>query len=159
MTSLASSQPAGEPNVIPLRALLAVGFVLLTACNDVVTIDEVITESAAVVDDRLIGDWLESDGTDRARIVRGQNKDYAVTYMDKEDTVKIRARQRHDSGLRSGFGPQGPWKRAGSRALLEGRGRLVLHGDPSGMRVAMTQLFQRRGLLAERALYRRVPPR
>lgn len=76
----------------PLRALLVVGFGLLTACNDVVTIDDVITESTATRDDRILGDWVEVGGTDRARVARGAANDYQVVYSGSEDTMTFRVR-------------------------------------------------------------------
>src|SRR5215203_2378537 len=76
----------------PLRALVVIGLGLLTACNDVVTIDDMITASAATRDDRLIGDWLEIGGTDRVRVTRATTNDYLVLYMGTEDTMTFRAR-------------------------------------------------------------------
>jgi hypothetical protein len=75
-----------------LRALLVVSVTLLAACNDVVTIDDVITESAATRDDRILGDWVEIGGTDRARVTRGAANDYLVLYAGSEDTMAFRGR-------------------------------------------------------------------
>jgi hypothetical protein len=71
-----------------LRVLFAVGCACLAACNDVVTVDAVITESGAIADDRILGDWRAVGGDEYAHVVRGQGKDYRVTYRNKEDTVE-----------------------------------------------------------------------
>ena len=76
-----------------VRALLASACVLTaTACSTVFTVDEIVTESASMVDDRFIGEWAEIGGDDRASVVRGSGRDYAVTYLDGFDTSMFRVR-------------------------------------------------------------------
>jgi hypothetical protein len=74
------------------RTLFAASTLFATACTSVYTIDDVITESAAITDDRLLGEWREVDGSDRARVSRGTGRDYQVAYMDSEDSVQFRVR-------------------------------------------------------------------
>jgi hypothetical protein len=71
---------------------LAATCLLSAGCSSVFTIDDVVTESATIRDDRLLGEWKETDGVDRARVVRGQRNDYSVSYIDKEDSVQFRVR-------------------------------------------------------------------
>src|ERR1043165_2334577 len=69
-----------------LPGLVALG---ATACMSVVTIDDVVPESAAITDDRFVGEWVQTDGDSRARVVGAVDKHYAVTYIDKSDTVQF----------------------------------------------------------------------
>ena len=63
---------------------------LVTACG-VATIDDVVTDSAAITDDRLVGEWYEVGGKDRLLIKRGSAREYAVTLFS-DDTGHLRAR-------------------------------------------------------------------
>src|SRR5689334_22571583 len=76
-----------------LRAVVVVASTLLaTACSNVMTVDDVVTESAAISDYRLIADWYQVDGVERAHISRGASNDYAVSYVDKENSAQLRGR-------------------------------------------------------------------
>jgi hypothetical protein len=74
------------------RILLMASGIVAVGCTSVFTIDDVVTETAAIRDDRLLGEWKETGGSDRARVVRGQRNDYSVSFIDKEDSVQFRAR-------------------------------------------------------------------
>ena len=75
-----------------IRIALGTVTLLSTACTAVYTIDDVVTESAAITDDRLIGEWHEIEGKDVAYIARGEGKNYAVRYLDSEDTARFTVR-------------------------------------------------------------------
>ena len=75
-----------------IGALLAAAPLVAAGCTSVYTIDDVVTESAAVRDDRLLGEWRKVDGEDRARVRRGPGNDYLVVYDDGKDTAAFRVR-------------------------------------------------------------------
>jgi len=182
---------------LTLSLLVGCG-VLLAGCNEVATVDDVITESNAVVDDRFLGDWVNKDG-DRAHVKRGQGKDYVVAYVDKDDSVQMRARLgRLEVTLVVDVYPEmasyGPRNKDGIpmhsvyaidlygdsvairgldgdsvlKRLASGKIRtpyskieemVLLHGDPAGVRSAVSQLVRQSALLHERSVYRRVRAR
>jgi hypothetical protein len=74
------------------RALLAAMCLVAAACTSVFTVDDVITESTAIADDRLLGDWVMIDGKDRVHVARAKGNDYAVSYVDNEDSALFRVR-------------------------------------------------------------------
>jgi len=179
------------------RALAVMSCLLAaTACTSVFTIDEMVSESAAITDDRLIGEWKGTEAVDRASIMRGPGKDYSVRYWDSDDTGSMRMRLgrlgphlvidvapdpvewkerdqggipthmifavelRGDSlGLRNLNGDSVK-KLLTTKALRVpystfNGGDIVLHGDPSGVKTALIQLFQNSKVQDDVAWYRR----
>jgi hypothetical protein len=64
--------------------------VLLTGCA--LSVNPVITESNAIVDDRLIGNWKEISGSDQASIKRGPANSYEIEYTSDGKTGRFRGR-------------------------------------------------------------------
>ncbi|MEJ2218665.1 MAG: DUF4185 domain-containing protein [Gemmatimonadota bacterium] len=62
----------------------------LYAC--VVSIDPVIRDSAATFDARLLGDWEEVGGSDRATVARDSGDTYLIEYESEARTGRFRAR-------------------------------------------------------------------
>ena len=77
---------------IHARALIAAVILLGAGCTSVFTVDDVVSESAAIRNDQVIGDWREADGDEQAHVAHGMNNDYIVSYLDGSDSVQLRAR-------------------------------------------------------------------
>ena len=64
--------------------------VLLSGC--VLSVESVIPESAAILDDRLLGTWGEVSGSDRAVVSRGAENSYAIEYTADGKVSRFAAR-------------------------------------------------------------------
>lgn len=73
---------------VPFRRaapVAALAWCVATGC--VLSVDAVIPPGGGRVEERLLGDWRESDGSDRVTITRTGNDAYAVAYTDAQGAV------------------------------------------------------------------------
>lgn len=77
---------------LPLRRLIATLVLLASGSACVVSTETIVPESAATFDERLVGAWAETGGTDTAVVARGADGAYTVSYTTNDGTGRFAAR-------------------------------------------------------------------
>lgn len=66
--------------------------VLIGLSGCVLSIDPVITESDSTYDSRLLGEWEQASGSDRAVVSEGENNSYVIEYTSDKQAGRFQAR-------------------------------------------------------------------
>ena len=72
------------------RCALALVGVVTAACTNVLSLSPVVTASAAATDDRLLGEWIADDTSDRrmhVSIRRGAARSYVLDFVEGRDST------------------------------------------------------------------------
>jgi hypothetical protein len=64
--------------------------IVLTGC--VLSIDPVITDSNSTFDSRLLGEWEQASGSDRAVVSAGEDNSYVIEYTSDKQAGRFQAR-------------------------------------------------------------------
>ena len=75
---------------IPQLARLLVAALVAAGC--VVSTEAVVADGNATFDERLVGAWAETGGTDTAVVARGADGAYTISYTTKDGTGRFAAR-------------------------------------------------------------------
>lgn len=134
------------------RAVILIAFV---ASGCVLSVDPVVSESAATFDPRLLGAWQEVAGSDRAVVSRGDGNSYRIAFTSEGKTGRFQARLgRLGSRLVLDVQPAPveselePY----SAALIAGHVLLALDLDSSAARTALLERDTLRAALAAHRL-------
>ena len=74
------------------RLLGSVLVVLIGLSGCVLSIDPVVSESNSTFDPRLLGNWEQASGSDRAVVSRGKDNTYLIEYTNIEQSGRFQAR-------------------------------------------------------------------
>ncbi len=74
-----------------IAALALAGLLAMTGCSSLVSIAPAAGESDAVLDPALLGIWT-SDGGKETYVIRQENQEYAIAYLEKSTTSRFRGR-------------------------------------------------------------------
>ena len=72
------------------RSALALVGMLTAACTNVLSLSPVVTASAAATDDRLLGEWIADDTSDKrmhVSIRRGAARSYVLDFVEGSDST------------------------------------------------------------------------
>jgi hypothetical protein len=86
---------AGPEIAMPVRGMSTLSFVLglaVVVSGCVLSVEPVISESAATFEPRLLGMWEEVSGSDRAVVSRAAEKTYAIEYTSDGKVGRFEAR-------------------------------------------------------------------
>ena len=75
-----------------LRILGSILAVLIGLSGCVLSIDPVITDSNSTFDSRLLGEWEQASGSDRAVVSEGEDNSYVIEYTSDKQAGRFQAR-------------------------------------------------------------------
>ena len=74
-----------------IAALALAGLLGMTGCSSLVSLAPAVGENEAVIDPALSGIWTSDDGKE-TYVIRRENNEYAITYLEKSTANRFRGR-------------------------------------------------------------------
>jgi hypothetical protein len=77
-----------------IAALALAGLLGMTGCSSLVSIAPAVGENEAVINPGLLGIWTSDDGKE-TYVIRRENNEYAITYLERSTANRFRGRLFH----------------------------------------------------------------